>query len=227
MSTWKPRGPVGLAAVVMIGILAVSVVPCSFAAQAAPPPGTKAAQAKPEAARQTYAPTVFERVIMFFPDRFMDMLDVFSGGVGVGYGIRFARHITYYLHVPSISLYRSFNLRWDYNRDLCWCINNESEFGLLFLWIYDSEFTGKGTGWNNGKPGEGTKKYAEQYTTDIDDPIHKEGFRDPWAVGLGYGPLILSPTIEIDVHPVELVDFAVGLVTLGIVDVRGDDFVSR
>jgi hypothetical protein len=173
-------------------------------------------------------PGLARRAAMFVPDRFLDMLDMVSVGLGVGYGFDVNRHLTYYMHVPTLGAYRSFNFfNWYPNRNLCWSINQEREAGILTVYRYNSRFDGGGTGWDNGEPGSGIKTYAEKYSVDVLDPIYQDGYRDVWALGVAYGPVILSPRIEFDIHPVEVADFAVGFLTLGLVDIRDDDNVDR
>jgi len=164
---------------------------------------------------------------VFLPDRVLDFLDLVSFGLGVGYGFDIHRQITCYFHVPALGIYRSFNfINWYYKRNLCWCIRKEEEAGLFDAVIYRSEFRGSGTGWNEGRRGSGEKSYSKRGLASADDDIHHEGFRDPWAIGLAYGPAILSPRVEIEIHPVELADFVVGLVTFGLVDISEDDLAT-
>jgi len=169
------------------------------------------------------------RLVMFLPDRVLDLLDTVSFGLGIGYGFDIHRQITCGLHIPTLGVYQSFNfINWYHNRNLCWCIRTEEEAGLLPMVAYESTFTGAGTGWDNGEPGEGTKTYRKEAGEGSpDDPIHTEGFRDPWAIGIGYGPVILSPRLELEIHPVELVDFAIGFISLGFIDISEDDLAGK
>ena len=62
---------------------------------------------------------------------------------------------------------------------------------------------------------------------ELGDAIYQERYRDPWAIGVAWGPVLLSPRVEVDIHPVEIADFLVGLVTLGKVDLSRDDYLHR
>ena len=173
------------------------------------------------------APNAFERVGWFIPDRCLDLLDILSVGLGGGYGISANRQITAWCHVPTIGAYRCWNIfNWKYNRNFSWWIEKEGlDFGLLPLYSYRYKLKGSGTGWDNGAPGEGVKEYDGHLIAKLDDPMYAEGTADPWAIGGAYGPAILSPRIELALHPVEIGDFIAGLFTLGFVDIRSDDLV--
>ncbi|MFC1806177.1 hypothetical protein ACFL09_04265 [Planctomycetota bacterium] len=180
-----------------------------------------------EAPATPQAPTAGRRIALFLPDRLLDLADIVSLGIGVGAGFDVHRQISCGFHIPSLGIYKSFNpVNWYYKRNLCWCVRTETETCIFGAVYYKSTFQGGGTGWNNGKPGSGVKKYFKKGIADAKDPIHTEGFRDPMAIGIGYGPVILSPRIEIEFHVEEFADFAAGLVTLGFEDIRGDDLAT-
>ena len=184
----------------------------------APPPPARAARAEPSA---------LLRVACFLPDRVLDLLDMVSFGIGIGYGFDIHRQVTCLFHVPTLGMYKSVNLvNWYYKRNLCMCTREETEFGLLPFVLYRSEFFGGGTGWDKGALGSGVKEYASVGLGSPGDPIHEERFRDPWAIGVHYGPVLLSPRVELELHPVEIVDFLLGLVSLGYLDVTDDDWLT-
>jgi hypothetical protein len=189
---------------------------------AAPPPRSEAVGPAPRP-----APSLAARILFFLPDRTLDLLDTVSFGVGIGAGFDVHQQATCSLHLPTLGTYRSFNfLNWYHKRNLCMCTREETEFGLLFLSVYRSEFFGAGTGWNEGSAGSGLKDYAQIGLASADHPIHKEKFRDPWAIGAHYGPLLLSPRLELEIHPTEIVDFLLGTLTFGAVDLLGDDLAT-
>ena len=191
-------------------------------------PLTAEAQREFDATRSDQRPSAGRRVILYIPDRLMDALDVVTFGLGAGYGFDVDRHATYFLHVPTLGWYKSFNfLNWNYKRNLCYAVNEETEMGFLPFYSYSSKFSGKGTGWDSGAPGSGEKEYAKKGGISPQDPIYKEGYRDPWALGVAYGPVLLSPRVEVDLHPVEVADLIVGLVTFGFVDLSSDDYAVK
>jgi hypothetical protein len=188
----------------------------------APPAGREA-----EPPRAVASAPLVSRILLFLPDRMLDFLDVASFGLGIGYGFAVHQQITCSLHVPTLGSYQTINLlNWYPSRNLCVCTRSETEAGLLPFVLYRSEFLGAGTGWDSGRPGSGLKSYAEVGLGSPSDPIHQEGFRDPWAIGAQVGPLMVSPRVELEIHPMEIVDFVVGTLTFGILDLTRDDWLT-
>ena len=100
------------------------------------------------------APGLGRRIVLFVPDRALDLADVVSFGIGVGAGVDVHRQITCGLHVPTLGVYTSFNpINWYYKRNLCWCIRSEEEAGLFNAVYYKSKFRGGGTGWDHPRAG--------------------------------------------------------------------------
>jgi len=196
--------------------------PASEAEPAAPPlPGPSVQRAGPA------EPPVVYRLVYFLPDRLLDALDIGSFGVGIGYGFDIHQQITCRFHVPTLGAYQTINfLNWYHRRNLCLCTRGEAEFGLGPFVLYHSGFMGAGTGWDQGRPGAGLKTYADVGMGGPSDAVHQEGFRDPWAIGGHYGPFIVSPRVEFEIHPSEVVDFIVGTLTFGRVDLTQDDLLT-
>jgi len=165
-------------------------------------------------------PTATQRLIWFFPDRGMDLLDIFSLELSAGYGLGFKRRATDWLQLPNISAYRAWNLfSWNYNRRFHWFSENkEYAFGLLPFYWYRSEFRGRG---------RGTEVYTGKVVAHLEDPLYTGGAGDPWAIGGYYGPPLLGPRVAIDLHPLEVADFVGGLLSIGFLDISGDDWVPQ
>jgi len=173
------------------------------------------------------SPDLIERIALFLPDRLMDFLDMVSFGVGIGYGLDVHHQATCFLTLPALGTYNSLSLlNWYPGRNLCTSLVEEQEAGLGPLILYRADFFGGGSGWDKGQPGSGEKHYRGIGLASLDDASHREGFRDPWAVGGAWGPLLLSPRLELALHPVEIVDFLLGTLTFGLVDVCEDDWTS-
>jgi len=162
-------------------------------------------------------PTCAQRLVWFFPDRGMDLLDVVSLEISAGYGLGVKRRVTDWLHVPTLSAYRAWNLfSWNYGRRFAWFSENEEyAAGLLPLYWYRSEFRGRGAG---------NQSFHASPVARLGDEIYKTGRGDPWAIGGYYGPPLLGPRIAIDLHPVEIADFVAGLLTVGFIDICNDDW---
>lgn len=164
------------------------------------------------------------RAACFLPDRLLDVTDMFSFILGVGYGFDLHRHLTYYCHVPSIGWYRSWDISWRHGRRLGFVHNQEQEAGFLNMYFHDATFVGWGLGWKDGERVT-VMKTLESAPTDAE--VYKKKIRDKWAVGLTYGPFGAGPRFGFNIHPLEIADLFVGLATLGFVDIGHDDLASR
>ena len=164
------------------------------------------------------------RVLLFLPDRLMDALDVVSVGVGLGFGFDVNVHVTRFVHAPALGIYWVISpVQWRCGRNLSASFDQEFELGLGPLVMYKSEFFGAGTNWGP----DAEKEFTKLGLASLRDPMLAERFRSPWAVGAAVGPLALVPVrAEAEVHPEQIADFIVGLVTLGFVDLMGDDWAS-
>ena len=191
-----------------------------------------------ESAFQRGEPNFTARLFFFLPNRILDLLDIVSFRVGLGFG-----YPTIDVHVTRFFTFggdcsrgegvgnASVNpLAWRYKRNLCAEVYATESMG--FGPMYDYRFTrlGFGSGWDNGAPGSGTKEYScderDSWITRLDEPVYVDGERDPWEVGAALGMFPFAAfgiRGELGIHPVELVDFVFGFVTGGGVDVVGDD----
>jgi hypothetical protein len=162
------------------------------------------------------------------PDRILDGADIVSLGLGFGWGFHVNAHVTRYASLPAFGSYTSVHpISWGYNRNLNVTVISEREFGVGPILSSDCTFTGAGTGWKAGLPGEGEIRSKASGMVRLTEPVYAEGYRDPWAIGAAFGPLLIGPDLDVDIHPVELADLVAGLVTLGIVDLRQDDLATR
>ena len=180
-----------------------------------------------EAESHARSASAIERIALFIPDRLLDTLDVVSFGLGGGYGAAVEVHATAFGHLPSLGAYQSLNvLNWYCGRNLAVVSNTESKACLGPFVFYRSSFYGTGTGWDNWRPGKGEKKYRKIGIASEGDAIYLEGYRDPWAFEVAAGPILLGPRVEAGIHPVEVVDLILGVVTLGLLDLSDDDLAS-
>jgi len=169
-------------------------------------------------------PSTARRAVLFLPDRVLDALDMVSAGVGLGFGFDVNVHLTRFIHAPALGIYWAISpVQWRYGRNLSLSFDHEFELGLGPLVMYKAEFFGGGTGWGP----DASREFSKLGLVSPNDRMLREGFRDPWAVGASVGPILLPPRAEVDVHPVEVADFVVGLFTLGFVDLAGDDWALR
>ncbi|MBN1865755.1 hypothetical protein JW916_00540, partial [Candidatus Sumerlaeota bacterium] len=155
--------------------------------------------------------TVWKRILFFIPDRFLDCVDMVTFGVGIGIGLGAEVHITRWAALGA-GAEGDLALFWYYNRNLTPPI---PAFALLAAFgpyqAYTIGFAGAGTGWSQGHPGAGTQLFRKSGVFSVNDEMVQEGWSDPYGVGVGWAA---------EIHPIEIADFVVGLVTFGFVDTR-------
>ncbi|NQU45418.1 hypothetical protein HQ520_19220 [bacterium] len=157
---------------------------------------------------------VARRILLFIPDRILDVLDVLSLSVGIPIGLGFEAHVTRWVSV-GIGGSGAIALHWSYNRNLALAPVGGAWLSLGPLAFYSLSYAGLGTGWSQGRPGGGGQSFNKFGIFSIQDEMVQEGWTDPFGVGVGH---------ILEIHPIEIADFVVGLVTLGFVDISGDDF---
>jgi len=160
---------------------------------------------------------VWKRILFFLPDRLLDCLDMVSGGVGIGGGLGAEVHVTRWAGL-GLGAQAALGMLWYYNRNLTPPIPMYAVLAIAGPFqAYSIGTVGAGTGWTKGRPGAGGKAYNKAGMFSRDDKMVKDGWSDPFGVGVGWAA---------EIHPIEVADFFVGLFTAGFVDISRDDFAN-
>lgn len=144
------------------------------------------------------------RLLLWVPDRLLDLLDLVSVDLRVGWGLLADVHVTRPVSLGA-GLAGTLGLGWHEQRSLGTRITSAAGWRLGPLGAgFDLGFdSGTGERWSGGgrrEQGSGPRAL-----------IHQE-WRDAWAVGAEV-QLVLAGA-AVDVHPLELVDLLAGLVLL-------------
>lgn len=156
---------------------------------------------------------VWARVLLYLPDRILDLLDLFSFDVHVGPGLFLDLHVT---RVAQVGVGGRFvgGLGWHEGRSLGGQFQGESALNIPF--VGTSAYLG-------GRAGTSGLAMTRQAIFDLhrpSDPMYQE-WRDYWAVGVAATAGVAG--VDFDLHPLELVDFIVGFATI---DFLRDDFAE-
>ena len=153
----------------------------------------------------------FTNVIVYIPNRIMDLLDIFSLNIGVGPVAEARLMATRYCDVGA-GIGMTAKLYKDFNR----------QYGLGFEegWYWSLIFAGEES-FSMLDSTSLVKKYAE-YRAGIPDFTTRaydffDGPRDYWAIGGSLGFLVDA---DVYVHPLEWVDLVLGCL---LIDIKGDD----
>lgn len=153
------------------------------------------------------------RVLLYLPDRLLDLADVFSVDLHLGFGLYANVHATRALQAGAGGRGVT-GLGWHERRSLGIREQQESGFVLAAIGAETSSGTQSGTSgiysWSETVAG------LQQPT----DPLYQE-LRDYWALGAALTVVFLG--LDLDVHPLQAADFVAGLVT---VDFLRDDFAT-
>jgi len=152
------------------------------------------------------------RILLYFPDRILDLLDVVSFDMSSGLGAGAEVHLTRAMQLGGQGGF-SFALGWFDHRALG---GRQQVLTGAAIGPYATRYLVIG-----GGSTAGLQLVADQ-STGIDTPylpLYQE-FRDYWEVGAS---AILFYGAAADVHPVEIVDFLAGFVLL---DFLRDDFAT-
>jgi len=151
------------------------------------------------------------RVLLYLPDRFVDLCDIVSFDAHLGFGLWADVHAT--RAIQALAGTRSITgIGWHERRSLGTRGQAESGLTLLALGAHASAGTLIGTSGVFG------------YTASIAG-LHEPGdrpyqeIRDYWALGAAFTLAFVG--LDFDFHPVQLADFAAGWLT---VDFLNDDF---
>ncbi|MBM4042077.1 MAG: hypothetical protein FJ290_26575 [Planctomycetes bacterium] len=160
-------------------------------------------------------PSPLRALIFYLPNRVLDILDVVSVGVAppaIPYIFPSSAHAN--IHLTRAFQVGAGNTRGvflgkGYGRRFAWGLeHNELSIGPLTFAEYE-RFQGSGA--------ETSRVERVGMLLPTDAPF-AEGMSDYWAIGAHIG--LLPVAVELDVHPVELVDLLLGLLCL---DIAGDD----
>lgn len=166
-----------------------------------------------------------KRAAWFLPDRAVDAADMVGASVGVGLLLGADVHVTRWM---------SLNLEYDTGYDIA--SFPERNYNAHAYYVsgaaigpfqgYDIVLHGVGTNWGRNTDGSTRYFFRKRGMFSLDDEIVREGFVDPWGIGLGLNVQGIGVHL-LEVHPVECADFALGLLSLGFVDISKDDYALR
>ena len=158
---------------------------------------------------------VVDKLVMYFPNRFMDLLDIASVEVGFGPCVRGEVRATRAFGFGGGVGVCSKAVK-DCNRQYGVCIDNGWDYGFAFLANEDTErdFTSRMV-----------KKYWYA-ASGIPLPTERiynfyTGARDYWEIGVAVALLV---DFGCAIHPVEVADLVTGWF---FIDLKGDDFGSK
>lgn len=151
------------------------------------------------------------KVLLYLPDRILDLLDIMSIDVHVGTGLYINYHMTRALQA-GIGFRGTGGLGWHDHRSLGGL--GQAESGIVLVALGAQAFAGSMAGTS------GVRSTADSMAGlhEPSDRIYQE-FRDYWAIGESVTILLFG--LEWDLHPVELADFFLGWATI---DILNDDF---
>ena len=159
---------------------------------------------------------VTDKLVMYFPNRFMDLLDIVSLEVGFGPCARVEVRATRVMNFGASWGICSKAIK-DYNRQYGVCIDNTAwDFGFAFL---SSESTERAFTSRDVKP----FLYTASGIPLISERVYNfyEGSRDYWEIGVDAALLV---DFHCAIHPVEVADLVTGFFFF---DLKGDDFGSK
>jgi hypothetical protein len=153
------------------------------------------------------------RALLYLPDRLLDLTDVVSFDLHLGFGLYGNVHLTRALQA-GLGARGVTGVGWHERRSLGLRTEAGSGFVLLALGAEGTSGTLTGTSglfsWSEGLAGLQRPEHV----------LYQE-VRDYWAVGGALTALVLG--IDFDLHPLQVADFAAGWLT---VDFLGDDFAA-
>jgi hypothetical protein len=156
---------------------------------------------------------LFARILLYLPDRMLDLLDVVSFDLHFGWGAHANLHLTRALQAGA-GMRTVSGIGWHDHRSLGAKMQGSSELTVLAL---------GGLAWSGELVGTSGVRASRDGIAGLHDPgdrLYQE-MRDYYAVGLELTVAILG--VEVDLHPVDLADFLVGW---GGLDIQRDDFAT-
>jgi len=166
---------------------------------------------RPLRARARRPPAV--RALLYLPDRLLDLADVASFDLHLGFGLYGNVHLTRALQA-GLGARGVTGVGWHERRSLGLRTEEASGFVLLALGAEATSGTLTGT--------SGLFSWSETLAG-LERPEHVlyQEVRDYWAVGGALTAFVLG--IDFELHPLQVADFAAGWLT---VDFLGDDFAA-
>jgi hypothetical protein len=156
-----------------------------------------------------------EQLLLYLPNRFVDLADIFSLNLGFGPKVQASGRLTRFIGAGG-GIGSSVNLVKDYNRQYGCNMEEGWSGGLLWLASEESEIY---------RSTRGVQKYIYQFNG---IPSYKEniynwhtGARDYWEIGGEVGLLFQG---RFALHPVDLADFITGIF---FIDLKGDDLTME
>jgi hypothetical protein len=160
---------------------------------------------RPEVVRRPWV-----RALLWLPDRVLDLLDVVTVGIHLGPGAFADAHVTRALQVSG-GARTTGGLGLHEHRSLG--MKSQAEAGLTLVAVGAQSYAGAVVG-TSGAHGAAD---SSRGVHDPAAPLYRQ-LRDYWAIGASATALFLG--FEVDLHPVQLADFAAGIVGL---DFLNDD----
>lgn len=166
---------------------------------------------QPRRARTERSSTV--RVLLYLPDRLLDLADLVSIDLHLGFGLYANLHATRALQA-GVGARGITGIGWHERRSLGIREQQESSFVLAAVGAEASSGVLTGT--------SGIVSWSET-VAGLQAPSHSlyQEARDYWAVGAGLTLIFLGA--DLDFHPVQAADFVAGVATT---DFLGDDFAT-
>jgi len=166
---------------------------------------------QPRRARTERSPAA--RVLLYLPDRLLDLADLVSLDLHLGFGLYANVHATRAVQA-GLGTRGVTGVGWHERRSLG--LREQQESSLVLVAIGAEATSGALTGTS------GILSWSETVAGlhGPRDPLYQE-VRDYWAVGAGLTLIFIG--MDLDFHPVQVADFVAGIAT---VDFLGDDFAT-
>lgn len=165
------------------------------------------------ALRQPVDAAWWEHVLWYVPDRVLDLADIVSFDVHLGFGLYADVHATRAAQVNG-GFRTVAGFGWHEGRSLG--IKTQSQAGVNVLPFGAEGYSAMSAGTSGVHGGS----WGEAGIHEPGDALYQD-YRDYWAIG--GGATILFVGAEADLHPVQVWDFVAGLLTF---DPLNDDFAS-
>ncbi len=154
-------------------------------------------------------------VLMWLPNRLLDLADCFSLGVGLGVDVGFNAQVTQLCRFGASTGGYSL-IDWTYRRQVGFAV--QSGWDISFLWFGVEDIVRDNV--------TGTMKPYWIDAVGIQMPFdsaYASGCRDYWAIGAEIG---LFSNVRAYIHPIEIADFICGLFFIDVIsndDLTGPD----
>jgi hypothetical protein len=165
------------------------------------------------ARRPTVERSTEAKILLYLPDRILDLFDILSFDVHVGPGLYLNLHVTRAIQV-GVGFHGTAGLGWHDHRSLGALAQAES--GIVVVALGAQAFAGASAGTSGVWATADTLAGLHQPS----DRVYQE-LRDYWAIGESFTIILFG--MEWDLHPVELADFFLGWAGI---DILNDDFAQ-